>query len=42
VARIGRAARLGERSRGHLDAGAASCCLVLTAIARASNDLLDV
>jgi dihydroxyacetone kinase phosphoprotein-dependent L subunit len=29
VARIGRAARLGERSRGVMDAGASSCCLLL-------------
>ena len=29
VARIGRSARLGERSRGVLDAGATSCCLIL-------------
>ena len=33
VARIGRAARLGERSRGVLDAGATSCCMILTALA---------
>lgn len=33
VARIGRAARLGERSRGVLDAGAASCCLILQTLA---------
>ena len=33
VARIGRASRLGERSRGTLDAGAASCNLLLEAIA---------
>lgn len=33
VARIGRASRLGERSRGVLDAGAASCCLILHALA---------
>lgn len=33
VARIGRAARLGERSRGVLDAGAASCCLLLQTMA---------
>lgn len=30
VAKIGRSARLGERSRGVLDAGATSCCLILT------------
>ena len=29
VARLGRAARLGERSRGVPDAGATSCCLIL-------------
>ena len=33
VAKIGRAARLGERSRGVLDAGAASCCLILQTMA---------
>lgn len=33
VAKIGRASRLGERSRGALDAGATSCCLILTAMA---------
>lgn len=33
VARIGRASRLGERSRGVLDAGATSCCLILTQLA---------
>jgi len=32
-ARIGRAARLGERSIGVLDAGATSCCLILQAMA---------
>jgi dihydroxyacetone kinase-like protein len=33
VARIGRASRLGERSRGVLDAGATSCWLVLDTLA---------
>lgn len=33
VARIGRASRLGERSRGVPDAGATSCCLILTTLA---------
>ncbi len=33
VARIGRASRLGERSRGTLDAGAASCSLLLATLA---------
>ena len=32
VARIGRASRLGERSRGTLDAGAASCTMLLTTL----------
>lgn len=35
VAKIGRAARLGERSKGHLDAGATSCCIILTTMADA-------
>ena len=33
VAKYGRSARLGERSRGVLDAGATSCCLILCAMA---------
>ncbi len=33
VAKVGRASRLGERSRGTLDAGAASCSLLLAALA---------
>lgn len=33
VAKIGRASRLGERSRGHLDPGATSCYLLLEAFA---------
>ncbi len=33
VARVGRSARLGERSRGVVDAGATSCCLILHALA---------
>ncbi|MBL4926838.1 dihydroxyacetone kinase subunit DhaL [Fuscibacter oryzae] len=32
VAKIGRASRLGERSRGVLDAGATSCCMILTTL----------
>ena len=32
-ARLGRAARLGARSKGVLDAGAASCCLILQTLA---------
>lgn len=34
VAKLGRAARLGERSRGVLDAGATSCALILNTISR--------
>lgn len=33
VARVGRSSRLGERSRGVLDAGATSCCMILTGMA---------
>lgn len=33
VAKLGRAARLGERSRGTLDAGAVSCCMILSTFA---------
>lgn len=33
VAQIGRASRLGERSRGHLDAGSTSCYLILKSLA---------
>ncbi len=34
VAKVGRASRLGERSRGVLDAGATSCALLLGTMAR--------
>ena len=40
VAKIGRASRLGERSRGALDAGASSCCLILTSMAQSMQGLL--
>jgi dihydroxyacetone kinase phosphoprotein-dependent L subunit len=40
VARVGRAARLGERSRGVLDAGATSCCLILETLAAGVKQLL--
>lgn len=33
VAKVGRSSRLGERSRGVLDAGATSCCLLLQQLA---------
>jgi len=40
VARLGRSSRLGERSRGTLDAGAASCALLLETMAKSIIDLL--
>jgi len=40
VAKFGRSSRLGERSRGVLDAGAASCCLILNAMADGIDKLL--
>jgi len=40
VAKVGRAARLGERSRGVLDAGATSCCMILTAMADSITKLV--
>ena len=42
VARVGRASRLGERSRGVLDAGATSCWLLLAAMSEAMTGLLAV
>jgi len=41
IAKIGRASRLGERSRGVLDAGATSCWLILTSIANSIDDLIS-
>lgn len=40
VAKFGRASRLGERSRGVLDAGATSCELILTGLAEGIKKLL--
>ncbi len=40
VAKLGRASRLGERSRGVLDAGATSCCLILETIGNEAQLLL--
>lgn len=40
VARLGRSSRLGERSRGVMDAGSASCCLILNTMAEAIKELL--
>lgn len=41
VAKLGRSSRLGERSRGVLDAGAASCCLLVQTAAVSSQKLLS-
>ena len=40
VAKFGRSSRLGERSRGVLDAGATSCCIILIAMADGITELL--
>jgi phosphoenolpyruvate---glycerone phosphotransferase subunit DhaL len=40
VAKVGRASRLGERSRGVIDAGAASCCLILLSMADTVKKLI--
>lgn len=40
IARIGRASRLGERSRGVLDAGAVSCNLILQAMSDSIIELI--
>ena len=39
VAKIGRSSRLGERSRGVMDAGSASCCLILETMAASIKEL---
>ncbi|MDD5018732.1 MAG: dihydroxyacetone kinase subunit DhaL [Eubacteriales bacterium] len=41
VAKVGRASRLGERSRGVLDAGATSCYLILCAMADTVKTILQ-
>jgi len=41
VAKLGRASRLGERSRGVPDAGAVSCCLILVTMADAITELIS-
>jgi dihydroxyacetone kinase-like protein len=41
VARIGRSSRLGERSKGVIDAGAASCALILETMADTITGLID-
>lgn len=40
VAKFGRSSRLGERSRGVLDAGATSCCIILQAMADGISEVL--
>jgi dihydroxyacetone kinase-like protein len=40
VAKIGRASRLGERSRGVLDAGATSCNIIIASMANSISGLL--
>ncbi len=41
VAKVGRSSRLGERSRGVIDAGAASCCLILETAGTSIQTLLQ-
>ncbi|MBS1815016.1 MAG: dihydroxyacetone kinase subunit L [Acidobacteria bacterium] len=41
IARIGRASRLGERSRGVLDAGATSCSILLNSLAQSLQSQLE-
>ncbi len=41
IAKLGRAARLGERSKGVLDAGSASCCLILLTMASETIKLIS-
>ena len=41
IAKMGRASRLGERSRGVLDAGATSCYLIVNSIANSIQELLS-
>ena len=40
VAKVGRASRLGERSRGVLDAGATSCALILNTLCATAKGLI--
>jgi len=41
VAKVGRASRMGERSRGFYDAGATSCALILSSMADSALKLLN-
>ncbi len=40
VAKLGRSSRLGERSKGVIDAGSASCALILGVLADTMNELI--
>ncbi len=40
VAKLGRASRLGERSRGVLDAGSVSCFLILESMTDSITELI--
>ena len=40
IAKVGRSSRLGERSKGVLDAGATSCCLIICSIADSISTVL--
>ena len=40
IAKIGRSSRLGERSRGVMDAGSASCYIILSSMADSMKSLL--
>lgn len=42
IAKVGRASRLGERSRGVLDAGATSCYLILQSMANSIRNILNL
>lgn len=42
VSKIGRSSRLGERSRGVMDAGAASCYLILESMGESISELLRI
>jgi dihydroxyacetone kinase-like protein len=41
IAKLGRASRLGERSKGTPDAGAVSCALIFTAMAKSVKSILQ-
>jgi len=41
VSKVGRSSRLGERSRGVIDAGATSCALIICSMAESINELIS-